>query len=158
LIDCYCPDSHDTFHTFAQDFVASAIQLTGVELYGLRFKNIINYHLSQNGGLDVEEVRERRRRNDGLDMGEFRELRRAETVYDYDSLAMRPNTKCWDTETLRARGRMAKMDLVSGWPYERTELEAAMLGGRGNNIARRINTAPACSARSWWYDVPVSYA
>jgi hypothetical protein len=47
--------------------------------------------------------------------------------------------------------------MVSGWPYEQAELEAAMLGGRKNNVVRRMYTAPTRKARNGWYDVPISY-
>jgi hypothetical protein len=46
--------------------------------------------------------------------------------------------------------------LKSDWPYERPELEAAMLGGKVNNVLRTTFAAPNDEARWHWYDLPNS--
>lgn len=43
--------------------------------------------------------------------------------------------------------------LLSDWPYERLELEAALLGGRENTILRKMYAAPNDEARWNWRDV-----
>lgn len=138
LIDCYCPDSHETFEAFAKDLVALALSLTGVELYGLRFKDAI-HHV------------------DGPDVKEYRLMRQNDYIHESVVPFGRPSTHIWYTEELKSRAAMAGIDMVSGWPYERPELEAAMLGGRKNNVVRRMHTAPTRKARDGWYDVPISY-
>jgi hypothetical protein len=45
---------------------------------------------------------------------------------------------------------------ISNWPFERPELEAAMLGGRVNNVLRTTFTAPNDIGRWHWYDLPNS--
>jgi hypothetical protein len=45
---------------------------------------------------------------------------------------------------------------ISNWPLERPELEAAMLGGRVNNVLRTTFTAPNDIGRWHWYDLPNS--
>jgi hypothetical protein len=138
LIDCYCPDSHDTFETFAKDLVAPALSLTGVELYGLRFKDAI-------------------RHVDGPHVKEYRLMRQNDYIHESVVPVGRPSTHIWYTEELKKRGALEGIDMVSGWPYERAELEATMLGGRKNNVVRRMHTAPTRKARNGWYDVPISY-
>ena len=138
LIDCYCPDSHDVIESFAKDLVAPAVPLTGVELYGLRFKDAI-YHV------------------DGPDVQEHRLMRQNDYIHKSVIPVGQPSTHIWYTEELKSRGAMTGIDMVSGWPYERSELEAAMLGGRKNNVVRRMHTAPTRGARNGWYDVPISY-
>jgi hypothetical protein len=44
--------------------------------------------------------------------------------------------------------------LLSDWPYERPELEAALLGGRANIISRKMYAAPNDEARDHWRDMP----
>jgi hypothetical protein len=142
LIDCYCPDSYNAFHSFANSFVARVLRLTGIEIYGLLFQDSI-YHLE--------------RGDKSPHLKEYRLMRQGDEIYDCEIHGMRPNTRAWDTKALRNRGISSDMDMVSGWPYERPELEYAMLGGRSNNIVRRMHTAPDRIARDHWYDVPVSY-
>ena len=133
LIDCYCPDSHDTFEAFAKNLVASALILTGVELYDLRFKDAI-HHVQ--GSPDVKE---------------YRLMRQNDSPCDSVVPAGQPSTHIWYTEELRSRGALAGIDMVSGWPFEQPELENAMLGGWWNNVVRRMHTAPTRAARNNWY-------
>jgi hypothetical protein len=142
LIDCFCRDSHDTFQSFAKDIVAPALTLTGVELYGLRFGD----------GTPKAEDQWIRFTNE-----QFNTMRREDQILDEDFPVMRPNNRVWDTEALRKRGKAINMDMVSSWPYERLELEATMLGGRANKVARHVRTPPVLSARSYWYDVQMFY-
>jgi hypothetical protein len=44
--------------------------------------------------------------------------------------------------------------LLSNWPYERPELEAAILGGQVNTVARKMHPAPNDEARWNWQDMP----
>jgi hypothetical protein len=44
--------------------------------------------------------------------------------------------------------------LKSDWPYVRPGLEAAMLGGKVNNVLRTTFAAPNDEARWHWYDLP----
>jgi len=143
LIDCFCRDSHDAFSSFAKDFVDPALTLTGVELYGLRFDGA-----TSNAGNRWTRIHNE----------QFRTMRREDQVLDEENPIMRPNNQVWDTEALRKRGWWFNMDMLSSWPYERFDLEATMLGGRVNNVARHVRTEPATSARSYWHDVPMFYA
>lgn len=43
--------------------------------------------------------------------------------------------------------------LLSDWPYERPELETALLGGRDNIISRKMYAAPNDDARYNWQDM-----
>jgi len=143
LIDCFCRDSHDVFQSFAKDTITPALALTGVELYGLRFGD----------GAPKAEDQWIRFTNE-----QFNIMRRDDRILDEEFPVTRPNNRVWDTEALRKRGKAINMDMVSDWPYERFELEATMLGGRANKVARHVRTPPALSARSYWYDVQTFYA
>lgn len=44
--------------------------------------------------------------------------------------------------------------LLSDWPYERPELEAALLAGKVNMISRKMYAAPSDEARDHWRDMP----
>jgi hypothetical protein len=88
---------------------------------------------------------------------QFNAIRRDDRILDEEFPVTRPNNRVWDTEALKKRGKAMNMDMVSSWPYERFELEATMLGGRANKVARHVRTPPALSARSYWYDVQMFY-
>ena len=143
VIDCFCCDPHDDFHSFAKDTAAPALALTGVELYGLRFDDATSSAAERWTRLSNEQ---------------FRSMRREDQILDCEEPRLRPNNRVWDTEALKKRGKAFKTDMLSSWPYERFDLEAAMLGGRANNVTRYVRTEPAMSARSYWYNVPMFYA
>ena len=44
---------------------------------------------------------------------------------------------------------------AGSWPCERPELEAAMMGGRPNNVLRKAKAAPNQEARDRWAEIPV---
>ena len=44
--------------------------------------------------------------------------------------------------------------LLSDWPWERPELETAILGAKVNTLKRKIYAAPNDEARWYWYDMP----
>lgn len=143
LIDCFCRDTYDAFNSFAKDTVAPALALTSVELHGLRFDDATSNSADSWIRFNNEQ---------------FLAMRREDQILDEDFPAMRPNNRIWDTEALRKRSKTIKMDMVAAWPYERSELEATMLSGRVNNVARHVRTEPKLSARSYWYDVQMFYA
>jgi hypothetical protein len=45
---------------------------------------------------------------------------------------------------------------ISNWPFERPEVEAAMLGGRVNSVLRTAFAAASDEARWYWYNLPNS--
>ena len=64
-------------------------------------------------------------------------------------------------EKLRGRcahdyGRSTYMEgfLLSDWPWERPELETAILGGKVNTVARKMYAVPNDEARRYWYNIP----
>lgn len=90
LIDCFCRDPHDDFHSFSKDTVGPALALTGVELYGLRFDDA------------TASAAERWTR---LSNERFRTMRREDQILDEDDPVMRPNNRVWDTEARKKRGK-----------------------------------------------------
>lgn len=128
LIDCYFSHSYHTFETFVKDHIAPTIALTGVELYGLHFDDPALHGRSSSESLDYEPYQ-----------------------------AMRDDKRFPSLEAIEKRGQLEKIDMVASWPYERFELEAAMLGGRVNTIVRRRQSPPDDYARHRWWDLPASY-
>jgi hypothetical protein len=127
LVDCYCPDNYDAFLASVKDSIAPATTLTGVEIYDLRFRNAMR----------VADSRTLR--------SETREHR-----------AMRASRSMWSAEALTIKGRHLGGDALSCWPYERQELEAAMLGGSMNRVTRRF-VPPSAEERHRWYDFPITH-
>lgn len=128
LIDCFCSDSYHIFETFVKDHIAPAIALTGVEIYGLHFD---------------DPALHGRRSSESLDYGPYQ--------------AMRYHERFPSLEAIEKRGQMEKLDMVASWPYERFELEAAMLDGRVNTVVRRRQSPPTEHAREKWWRLPASY-
>jgi hypothetical protein len=126
LADCHCLDTYYTFFAFAKQHVAVALTLTGVEVYDLRFG------LDYQPPLDAELARR--------EMREYREMRYRQSV--------------WSIETLSRKQSLAGRDMAWGWPFERQELEAAMLDGCVNKIARRFWPPPRRGQR---WEIPVTY-
>jgi hypothetical protein len=127
LVDCYCPDDYDAFLASVKDSIAPATTLAGVEIYGLRFRNAMR----------VTDSRTLR--------SEAREHR-----------AMRASRSVWSAEALATKGRHLGGDALSCWPYERQELEAAMLGGSVNRVTRRF-VPPSAGEIHRWCDVPITH-
>jgi hypothetical protein len=127
LVNCHCPDTYDEFLASAEQSLAPTLALTGVEIYDLRFRNAIR---AADSGVLRSEVRQ------------FREMRASRAV--------------WNVEVLAAKGRYMGQDIVSCWPFERQELEAAMLGGSVNTIALWFG-APSDVKRCRWWDNPATY-
>jgi hypothetical protein len=143
LIDCFCRDSYDAFDSFAKDTIAPALTLTGVELYGLRFDDPTSNSIDRWIRFNNEQ---------------YLAMRREGRILDEEFPVMRMNNRVWTTEALRKRGFAINMNMVARWPYDRFELEATILDGRANRVARHVRTPPALSARSYWYDVQMFYA
>lgn len=128
LIDCYFSHSYHIFETFVKDQIAPTIALTGVEIYGLHFDDPALHGRRSSESLDYEP-------------------------YQW----MRSEKRFPSLEAIEKRGQSEKIDMVASWPYERFELEAAMLGGRVNTIMRRRQSPPDDYARDRWWDLPASY-
>ena len=126
LIDCLSLETYDGFFTMAKTAFSPSLRLAGVEIYGLRF-------------LEFDHQAESRPAFDP----ELRERTRVKRSLDYD-LA----TAC---------GLLAEFYpfTVRDWPCERPELEDAILGGRRNNILRKVRAAPNQEAKEGWVDIAV---
>lgn len=127
LIDCYFTHSYHIFETFVKDRTPT-MALTGVEIYGLHFDDPALHGRSSSESLDYEPYQ-----------------------------AMRDDKRFPSLEAIEKRGQLEKIDMVASWPYERFELEAAMLGGRVNTVARRRHNPPYGLAREEWWNLPASY-
>lgn len=134
LLDCCCPESYDSVERYARDEIASALTLTGVEIYGLLFNDLIFQDWEPHCN-DADS--------------KYRAMRHHEDIWDYETQKMVPNTRVWDLEALKTRSHQAQEDLVSSWPYSRPELEADMLGGRTNTIVRRERNLTVVSGDVW---------
>ena len=126
LIDCLSLETYDGFSTMARTALSASLRLTGVEIYGLRF-------------LEFDHQAEPRPAFDP----ELRDRTRVKRSLDYD-LA----TAC---------GLLPEFYpfTVRDWPCERPELEDAILGGRHNNILRKVRAAPNQEAKEGWVDIAV---
>ncbi|TLD06823.1 hypothetical protein E2P81_ATG10214 [Venturia nashicola] len=142
IADCYCCGSYEAFSIFAANEVPQIVKLTGVEIYGLRFKDSI-----------LRRREHIRKRNDPT----HRAMRSQEQICGSETAGTRLlKPRIWTACELEEKGRSEGVDLISGWPYERLELEDAMLAGRVNTIARRMGSASKKMCHKWW-DEPVSY-
>lgn len=142
LDDCYCCGSYEAFSIFAANEVPQIVKLAGVEIYGLRFKDSI--------------IRSREQRQKRSDLT-YRTMRFQEHIYGSETAATRSlRPRIWTACELEEKSRSEGVDLISGWPYERLELEDAMLAGRVNTIARRMGSVSNKMCKKWW-DEPLSY-
>lgn len=111
LVDCLCTDGYRDFSNAIQTTIQPATQLHGVEIFGLRFRQL------EGKTEDHERAQEHR---------EKLQARRADGYQRH----------------LDERNTYFEGLLLSDWPYERPELEAALLGGRENMILRKTYAAP----------------
>ena len=122
LIDCLCKDGYRQFSEAIQTTIQPATKFNGVEIFGLRFKQL------EGETEDHEHAQE------------YREKLQVRRAHEYER---------------HQDGRESYLEglLLSDWPYERPELEAALLGGRTNMISRNMYAAPNDEARWNWQDV-----
>lgn len=111
LVDCLCTDGYRDFSNAIQMTSQPATQLHGVEIFGLRFRQL------EGETEDHERAQE------------HREKLQARRAHGYQ-------------RHLDERDTYFEGLLLSDWPYERPELEAALLGGRKNMILRNMYAAP----------------
>lgn len=118
LIDCYCTDGYKNFTSIMQTTIQPVVRFDGVEIFGLRFRQL-------EGETEEHEHKQ-----------EYEEKLRERCAYDF--------------------GRNTYMEgfLLSDWPWERPELETAILGGKVNSVARKMYAAPNDEARWYGQDMP----
>lgn len=123
LIDCYCTDHYKHFLENMQQSIAPFTRLSGVEMFGIRLRQL-------EGETDDHEHAE-----------EYHEKLQARRAHEYEE---HPADSDEHFEGL----------LLSDWPYERPELEAAILGDRVNAVSRKMYAVPNDEARWNWQDHP----
>jgi hypothetical protein len=118
LIDCYCTDGYRHFTNIMQTDIQPVARLDGVEIFGLRFRQL-------EGETEEHEHKQ-----------EYEEKLRERCAYDF--------------------GRNTYMEgfLLSDWPWERPELETAILGGKVYTVARKMYAAANDEAKWYWQDMP----
>lgn len=141
LKDCYCRETYEAFEAFAKDELKLTLALTGVEIHSLIFKDSTSLALN----LPYEPS-----------FGAFRAIYHGKiaSTYGIDGLDSRARTM--DHQEIKEIGAYWGYDLLAGWPYERYELEDAMLGGRVNTIVRQVLSVSVRDEARWW-DEPASY-
>jgi hypothetical protein len=118
LIDCYCTDGYAHFTILMQVAIQPIVKLDGVEIFGLRFRQLED---------ETEDHEHTQKYQEKLE------------------------ERCaWDWE----RNTYMEGLLLSDWPWERPELEIAILGGKVNTVARKIFAAPNDQARWNWQEMP----
>ena len=126
VIDCCCMNDYGHFSNVIQTTIQPANKLHGVEIFGLRFSR-----------------RERRTSDyDHILSLEYREKLQERRAHEY--------------QLHREKQEQMEGLLLSDWPYEQPELEAAILGGKANTVSRKMHAAPNDAARWKWQDMPIA--
>lgn len=115
LVDCLCTDGYRDFSNAIQTTIQPAIQ-PAIQLHGVE---IFGLRFRQLEGETEDHERAQ----------EHREKLQARRAHGYQ-------------RHLVERDTYFEGLLLLNWPYERPELEAALLGGRKNMILRKIYAAP----------------
>jgi hypothetical protein len=126
LIDCMSLETYDEFLSLAEAILSPSLRLAGVGIYGLRFLEP-GYQAGSRPGFDQE----------------LRERTRIKRRLDYDLAVQCDLVPEFHPYT------------AQDWPCERPELEAAILGGRKNNVVRKAHAAPDQEVQEDWAKISV---
>lgn len=124
IIDCHCTQKYDDALKDIKEKISPFINLTGVEIFGLRFPELPDENEDHRFAQEYQ-----------------REMCVRQEV---------------DYEAYMEDGEPFVGLFISDWPYERFELEAAMLGGRVNAAVRTVEGFQDDEDRREWKDTPRS--